>query len=231
MGKTSGYFMNYKELTENPLFHGMDQVKLERLCTNAEIIDLPVNYSIQTGGKQLSDAYVILSGKVVGVTVSETGRELGVVTLETGNVFGNICIVSGQPTPLSFLSVCPGRALRIPSAPFRAWINADKTLSLNLARTMAALLRRQNQRVFEWGAFKVGKRVRLELARAFTMHGAFSEGGTLSPAPNHAVIASMLGANREAVSREIGDLGRRGILRSSRQQIVLLNPAGLVAEG
>lgn len=222
--------MNYDEFIDNPLFRGMDPEKLRRLCTNAEIVDLPVNHSIQTNSKQLADVFVLLEGKVVGVTFSETGRELGVVTMETGNVFGSICVVSGQPTPLSFLAVHKSRALKIPSAPFRAWINADKTLAMNLARSMARLLRSQHQRVFEWGAYKVGKRVRLELARSFAMHGAMHQGGTLDPAPNHAVIASVLGANREAVSREIGSLNRQGIVRTSRQQIVLLDPARLVGD-
>jgi DNA-binding transcriptional MocR family regulator len=48
----------------------------------------------------------------------------------------------------------------------------------------------------------------------------------LDPAPSHAVLASKISTNREQVTRELGALARRGLLRKEGRQALLVTDVG-----
>ena len=51
---------------------------------------------------------------------------------------------------------------------------------------------------------------------------------TLGNLPTHAVIANIVGANREAISRSLAALNRRGVIQSGRRFLRILKPDALM---
>ena len=49
----------------------------------------------------------------------------------------------------------------------------------------------------------------------------------MRPAPTHAELANRIGTHREAVTRELGVLSERGIIRYGRRSLMILDLARL----
>lgn len=98
--------------------------------------------------------------------------------------------------------------------------------SLTLRR-LASLVRLMTERVFEISALAVRNRVQSELLR-LARHGVARDNtSVISPAPTHADIASQVSTHREAVTRELNDLARAGLVERRSGALVVLDVARL----
>ena len=88
--------------------------------------------------------------------------------------------------------------------------------------------RRLTERNYENIALRISHRVQLELLRQANAADVLHPGGVLTQAPTHAEIAARIGANREAVTREIRSLAKDGFIKAGRQSITFTNPQGLI---
>jgi CRP-like cAMP-binding protein len=82
----------------------------------------------------------------------------------------------------------------------------------------------------EMTTLSVEQRVGAYLLRLAAEHGKLNRGATIENAPTHAEIAGSIGANREMVSRSISKLAKRGVIKSARQRIEILDPEALSNE-
>jgi len=88
-------------------------------------------------------------------------------------------------------------------------------------------VRSLTMRNMELTTFSVEQRVVSYLIALAMARGQLEEGGLLDDAPTHAEIAASIGANREMVSRTMTRLGRKGLVRTARQKIEILDPDAL----
>jgi CRP/FNR family cyclic AMP-dependent transcriptional regulator len=88
------------------------------------------------------------------------------------------------------------------------------------ARRLVGEVRRLTDKVFELSALSVQARLLCELLRLARAAGSTGASMvTIRPAPTHAVLASRIAAQREAVSRELQTLAGRGLLRHDRRTL------------
>ena len=84
------------------------------------------------------------------------------------------------------------------------------------------------ERVQELTVLGVEDRLRAYLLRTALEQGELKPGLTLGNLPTHAVIANIVGANREAISRSLAALNRRGVIQSGRRFLRILKPDALM---
>ena len=176
------------------------------------------------------DVYIILSGSLIASIISPEGREVAFDVMIAGEYFGEIAAIDGGGRSASVAALVDAEVGLISGNRFRELVGQHPKISSALVRDLVARIRRLTERNYENIALRIKHRVQLELLRLANRAGVLHDGGVLTPAPTHAQIAARVGANREAVTREISALVKSGFIKTSRQSIAFQNAEGLIDE-
>lgn len=176
------------------------------------------------------DVYFILSGSLIASIISPEGREVAFDVMVPGDYFGEIAALDGRGRSASVAALVPSEVAAISGNRFRELVGRHPAISASLIGDLVARIRRLTERNYENIALRIKHRVQLELLRLANRAGVLHNGGVLHNAPTHAQIAARVGANREAVTREISALVKRGLIEASRQSITIADAQGLIDE-
>lgn len=176
------------------------------------------------------DVYIILGGSLIASIISPEGREVAFDVMIAGEYFGEIAALDGGGRSASVAALVDSEVGSISGKRFRELVDQYPKISNALVRDLVARIRRLTERNYENIALRIKHRVQLELLRLANRAGVLHDGGVLTPAPTHAQIAARVGANREAVTREISMLVKSGFIKTSRQSIAFQNAKGLIDE-
>lgn len=172
--------------------------------------------------------YVLTSGLVALRHLSEDGQESVLRVFGPGDVFGELFLtIRARPFQATALTACvvtvvPGQTfLHLLSAIPRIGFNFICILSRHL--TEMALDRAESSH--KWSL----QRLVLTLLKLGAAHGVKTTTGTAIALPlTHQILADMIGASRETVTRDLGRLKRRGGV-SQRGRTLLIHEARLRA--
>ena len=98
-----------------------------------------------------------------------------------------------------------------------------------LLEHLSTQLRRMTDRVFEFSTLVVRKRLILELLRWARETGPADGQVCITPAPTHFELAARISTHREAVSREMSALAKKGLIEKRVSRLVLRDVAALEA--
>jgi CRP-like cAMP-binding protein len=93
--------------------------------------------------------------------------------------------------------------------------------SATLIRQLTNSVRALTGRVYEFSALAVRNRIHAELLRLARGHMTDENAAVVRPAPTHAEIASRISTNREAVTRELNQLSRDGLVERRSGALVI----------
>jgi CRP-like cAMP-binding protein len=151
------------------------------------------------------------------------GRTIAIRKLKAPAHFGEIAALTGAPRSVRIVADSNGLVAECPAATFLELMrdNADvaRAIAVSLARNVVLL----TDRLFELAALEVRFRLYAELLR-LAHDGAASDGGVvIFDAPTHEMIAAAIGAQREAVTRELRHLVADGVLKQGRREITIVD--------
>ena len=171
-------------------------------------------------GAASTDIYFVLEGSFNVIVYSASGREVSLRALTEGDTFGELAAVDGLPRSASVVAQRDARVAALRREDFLAAVRASPDTALWLARLLTAKVREMNERLFELSALNVQARLHCELLRIAKAAPVSAEGvhETLE-APTHVELANRIGTHREAVTREMGALAERGIIRMDRRYL------------
>jgi CRP-like cAMP-binding protein len=175
--------------------------------------------------------YVILSGQVkVGVTSPE-GQEAILVMLDAGEGFGEFALLDDQPRSATIETTRPTEVLAIRKDDFRRLLRQLPDIAIGLLRVLTKRLRNTDQLVEDAAFLDVGDRLAKKLLGLMETHGrAAAQGGIeLDLHLTQQELASMIGATRESVNKQLGAFRDRGLVAVDRQRITILRPEALRA--
>jgi CRP/FNR family cyclic AMP-dependent transcriptional regulator len=187
------------------------------------------------------DVFFLLEGRARVTLFSEDGREIAYRDLAPGDIFGELACIDGKARSASIVALETARAARLRASAFRELVQTHPQLAWSLLEHLSALLRRMTDRVYEYSTLVVRERLILELVRradeAGPPVGISGTGGTgatdgqvcLDPAPTHFELAAAISTHREAVSREMSTLAKRGLIAKRGNRLVLSDLAALQA--
>lgn len=173
------------------------------------------------------DVYFLIEGRARVTLYSEDGRETAYRDLVPGDIFGELACIDGKARSASVIALEATRAARLSPLAFRRLVENHPRLAWTLLEHLSALLRRMTDRVFEYSTFVVRKRLILELIRRGQEIGTVDGQVSISPAPTHFELAARISTHREAVSREMSALTKRGLIEKRPRKLVLNNLAAL----
>jgi CRP/FNR family transcriptional regulator, cyclic AMP receptor protein len=213
-----------------PLFQGLapkDFAGIEVSLSERQIAPWGILFN-QTD--KTREVHFLLSGTLMALYWTAEGREVIFTRFATGAYFGELAALDEGDRSLAVVARSEVEVLTIPGVVFREFFDRVPALRWRITRDLVARIRTLTARNLELTTYSVEQRVASYLLGLAVERSALRSGGRIDDAPTHAEIAATIGSNREMVSRVMSGLVKKGAIRTSRQQIELVDPKVLATE-
>lgn len=169
-----------------------------------------------------TDVLFLVEGRLRVSLYSPSGKEVSFEDIRAGEMFGELAAIDNKGRSASVFALAPSYVAFLDAAGFMDLMRAEFTVARRVMTRLCRMVRRLDERVFEFSTLTVSNRIQAELLR---LAGGDSDrqSAIVSPVPRHADIASRVSTHREAVTREMNALARAGILRQERNALHILD--------
>jgi CRP-like cAMP-binding protein len=170
-----------------------------------------------------TEVFLAVEGAFRARLETAIGRQVAIRQLPEGSHFGEIAALMNTPRSLGISAETDGLLAECPADAFLALMARNgafaTTVAAHLARTVVSL----TSRVFELAALEVRFRIYAELLRLAASGEQTSEGLLIRNTPTHEAISAAIGAQREAVTRELRTLASEGLLRQTKRELLIFD--------
>jgi CRP/FNR family cyclic AMP-dependent transcriptional regulator len=203
-----------------PLFAAFSEQQIATLLNYVQHRSFPRNVFVMQAGDETDALYVILSGKVKVVISDDQGREVILGTMGSQEYFGEMGILDDQPRSASVYTQEPCEVLRLSKAGFMSCLKENSEVAMLVIRNLVKRLRDADRKIESLALVDVSGRVaRLLMDMAQEVDGRL----VVPRMPAKQEIARMIGASREMVSRVVKDIEQRGLIRTERRSVVIID--------
>ncbi|MCL6441386.1 Crp/Fnr family transcriptional regulator [Calidithermus timidus] len=210
-------------LAQSPLFQGLGAPELEALAAVASLRSLPKGETLFLEGDPVHALFIVARGVIKVYKMDPQGRRQIVLHLEGPyHAVAAVAVFLEKPHyPACAEALEDSLLLAIPTEAFQRLLETHPALSRALIRFLA---RRQGQLVHLLDRL-VFHEVAARLAE-YLLGRLEAEGQGFS-LPTNPELAALLGTVPEAVSRKLGELFRRGLIRLAERRVWIDDPAAL----
>lgn len=207
-------------LRRSLIFSGLNEDEL------AELGDLAIERSFMPSEFIFWDGdvpewfYIVAKGRVKVLKYSSLGKEFIIAFFGPGEMFGAVAVFEGKPYPASAQAVTETKVLGIKREGFLSFLTSHPQVALRIINVLGGRLRDAQSRLRDLA----GERVEQRLARTLLMLS--SKLGPTLPFTRQE-IADMAGTTTETAIRVTSQLKERGIIRSVRGKIIILDETKL----
>lgn len=179
-------------------------------------------------GTGSTSVMLIRSGRVKVTCTTEDGREILLAIRGPGDVLGELGALDERPRSATVTALDEVEVMVIPARTFRALIERDGRLALEIIGIVNDRLRDADRKRVEFGAVDTPTRVALRLLELSRRYGDESRRGTdIALALTQEELAGWVGSSREAVSKALRTFREEGWIETGRRQITILDEHGL----
>ncbi len=213
-------------LKKSLIFSSLNEEELSGLAGLSVERSFQPNEFIFWEGDEADYFYVIAQGRIKVVKHASSGKEFIIAFFEPGEMFGEVAVFEGKPYPASAQALSASKVLGMNRQNFLDFLATRPKVALRIINILGGRLRDAQGRLKDLA----GERVEQRLAHILLML-ASRMGNTLPFTRQE--LADMAGMTTETAIRLTGGLSERGIIRTSRGQLVILDEAKLraLAEG
>lgn len=169
------------------------------------------------------DVFFVVSGTLRVNMYAPDGRTVLFRDIGHGETIGELAAIDGKRRSASVEARTESDVLVMSGRAFRDLVAREPGVALALLGRTIGLVRELSDRIFQLSSLGVSNRIHAELLRLARATGATAGRVVLSPAPRQSDIADRIATNREAVSREISQLTRLGILARDGKALVVVD--------
>ena len=164
--------------------------------------------------------YIVVEGRVKIVKYSSSGKEFIIAFFSPGEMFGEVAVFEGKPYPASAQAVADTKVLVIKKEDFLSFLATRPQVALEIINVLGGRLRDAQSRLKDLAGESVEQRI------AMTLLMLSSKLGPTLPFTRQE-IANMAGTTTETAIRVTSQLKQRGIIRSVRGKIIILDETKL----
>lgn len=217
-------------LLRSRIFDGLPEGDRRRWLQASTPRALKRGQALARQGEPAVALHLVAEGMLRLLQLTPDGRELIVRFVSPGEPFGGVVVIDGGRYPVT--------AIAVESTVVRAWprdtltplLAAFPLVGNNLMREMADHMNDALTRVRELATLRVGARLAHTLLRLMRQCGRPSPDGVLIAHPlTRQELADLVGATLYTVSRTLAEWQGAGILRSTRRDLLILDPKRLDA--
>lgn len=203
---------------------GSDELRSEMLSS---VVDtrIPQGSHFYLEGDRCAGFAIVGAGRLRVYKTAETGREITLYEVREGEtcIVSSLSLILDAPAVANAVADTDVEALLVPPNTFRRWVREREAVRDLVLRALAQRMVDVITLVEEVAFRRLDRRVAGHLLHRLEREGPDRDGLEVT----HQVLAVELGATREAISRTLGDLERRGAVALTRGHIALRDPARL----
>jgi CRP/FNR family transcriptional regulator len=188
----------------------------------AELAGLAIERSLTPGEFIFWDGdapewfYIVAEGKVKVLKHSSSGREFIIAFFAPGEMFGEVAVFENKSYPASAQAVTETKVVGVKREDFLSFLANRPQVALRIINLLGGRLRDAQGRLRDLA----GERVEQRLASVLLMLSA--KLGLTLPFTRQE-IADMVGTTTETAIRVMSNLKDRGIIRSARGEVIILD--------
>lgn len=205
-----------------PLFSGLADAQVDALLPHVQHRSYPSRFRILHAGENTDGLYLLLSGRVAVLHEDPLGHQFIARTIGAGDFFGELGLLESEPCAASVQSQEPCEVLFLARGRVLEFLGQSPDAALGMLRTVVKRLHDAHGKMHGLALTTVYDRVAsvlLECSRVIDGERRVEVGAER--------IAAMVGASREMVSRVIGDMIRRHVVRRERRKLIVVDDSGL----
>lgn len=195
--------------------------KFSSLCTEKQF---PQGATIFAEGTPSGSIYVLESGLVKLISLSEKGQETTLHILKPGDVFGEL-LLSQEKRAFTAIVVEDALVTMIPREDFLKLLSRAPDVALNFIRVLSKRLARVEKGLAEsshtWSYHRLAK-VLLHLSEQYGEE--VSTGTLIKLRLTHEDLANLIGTTRETVTTQLNRFSQMGLLNRRARQIIVTRP-------
>ncbi|MEE8413584.1 MAG: Crp/Fnr family transcriptional regulator [Dehalococcoidales bacterium] len=203
-------------LAGSPIFSGLTDEELDKLAAVAIERNFMSNEFIFWEGDSPDWFFIVAEGKIKALKYSSSGKEFIIAFFGPGETFGEVAIFEDKPYPTSAQAVAETRVLAIKKDDFLSFFSERPQVALKIINILGERLRDAQNRLKDFA----GGRVQQRLTSILLML-SLKMGPTLPFTRQE--IADMAGTTTETTIRIMSQLKDRGIIRSTRGKVIIIN--------
>jgi CRP/FNR family transcriptional regulator, cyclic AMP receptor protein len=186
----------------------------------ARLRQYPPRAAIVRGEDPSAHVHLMVAGHARMMATALEGRMSVIEDYREGDMFGERGLFGDAGSPHDVLAVKSSRVGAFANPDFLALMSNYSCVALAVSRLLVARLDTAQRRLAEGTTLSVRGRVCAELLRLARAGSAM----TIAPAPVLAQLALRVDSTRESVSRAIGALEKRGLIRRDADALVVVAP-------
>ncbi|USR78795.1 Crp/Fnr family transcriptional regulator [Arcanobacterium pinnipediorum] len=170
--------------------------------------------------------FIVKTGRVRIFQINPNGKTFTLAIYRPGDIFGNMPII-GQYLSSSYAEAIEESTLcQLSMADVESYFLADLRISQELTRILAKRVTDLENRLSDMALRPLAQRL-ASLLLTTGQPSSIPWKNHLTVTMTHEQLASLAGSTREAVSKTLADLARRGMITQKRGSIILLQPKQL----
>ncbi len=205
-------------LRAQPYFKALDEGELARLARTLIERAYEKDEVVFLEGEPCQGLYIVREGSVKIYKLSPEGREQILSYVKPFDSFNEVAVFDGGPNPANVAAAEPTAVWIVPRAAIVDLIQKNPQVALAVIQNLGARLRHMVSLVEDLSLRQVSAR----LAKLLLETAASGE-----RALTQQEMAARLGTVREMIGRSLKQLEGRGLIRTERGRIVILDREGL----
>jgi len=208
-------------LQQVPLFRAFRQDDLQKISDVVKMQSIKKGNTLFRKGEQGTALYLIVSGKIKISVTSRLGDEVILSILSNGELFGDMALLDGMTRSADAVAVEDSQLYVLYQDDFIAILMKSSTAIKALFSTLCARLRKTDKFVEETCFLNVSSRLARRLSEFAERQIKAGEQGEIRIEMTQSELASMVGATRESVNKELRSMREKGIVKTVGRSVVV----------
>ncbi len=217
--------MNPEEfLQQIPLFHSLRTEDIQRLSSAIRTQSLKKGEVLFRKGSEGTVLYVIKKGRVKIVLPSRSGDEVIPAIFGETDFFGEMALLDGIPRSADAVAMEACELFVLSRSDFLAFLMENKNAIQSVLASLSMRLRRTDDHLEDTCFLNISARFAKKLIELAEANRPEDDGSLLINLDlTQSELASMIGATRESVNKEIRLLREKGLITTLGNRIRIIN--------
>ncbi|MCK4388990.1 MAG: Crp/Fnr family transcriptional regulator [Desulfobacterales bacterium] len=219
-------------LKQVPLFRSLNQEDGERLAALLRRQSLKKGEVLFRKGSEGTSLYVIVRGVIKIVLPSRMGDEVILAVFSEGDFFGEMSILDGMPRSADAVALEPAEVFVLNRSDFLSFLKNNEHAIESILYSLSMRLRKTDDLLEDTCFLNISSRFAKKLIELAEIYGRQEADAILIDLRlTQKDLASMVGATRESINKELRVLREKGLVSISEGAIRIHDMARLKRRG
>ncbi len=206
-------------------FQGVAPADLDRMLRKARSLRIAKDKTVFEQEAEAQSFFLLIAGHVRVVKTTPDGQQVIVRYISPGELMGIAQALGRSTYPASAIAAVDCVVLAWPGNLWSGFASAFPTFGANTYKTVGTRLHDTHSRIVEMATEQVEQRVAHSLLRLVKQTGKATDEGILIDFPiSRQDIAEMTGTTLHTVSRLLTSWEDKGLVKSGRQKVTVVEP-------